>query len=98
MKTLTAGERAIWATAFVTSVQESYEAVSRVPELGPSRIDPYVRAAVDAARTVRAARSVLAKLTTMPVKDAYQAQRTEEITMLQDMLGVTETSYRELPK
>jgi hypothetical protein len=34
----------------------------------------------------------------MPVKDAYQAQRTEEITMLQDMLGVTETSYRELPK
>jgi len=94
---MTAGERAIWAAAFTDSVRQSYEAVSRVPELCTSRIDAHVRAAVDAARTVRAARSALAKLAAMPVKEGWQAQRAEEIDMLRAMLGVTETSYREAP-
>lgn len=93
---MTQGERSIWAAAFVESLREFAKDAARNTELG-LRVSAHVpaRAAIDAARAVRTARSALPKLIEMPVsRPEWQEARDESIEMLREMLGAPEVKLR----
>lgn len=91
---MTAGERAIWAAAFVSAYNEHVERSTRLDSYGT--LVPSARrlalapamAASDAARMVRAAREALPKLVETLKPD--HPSTTETIEMLREMLGVTD--------
>jgi hypothetical protein len=96
--TMTAGERAIWAAAYVDEIREAREAAASNARAGlqPLRLDPYVRAVIQAGRAVQAARRALPKLIEQPVDEKWREERDSEIAMLRDMLGIDTngTPYR----
>lgn len=95
VQAMTQGERAIWAAAFVASLNRSREEAERSIGLGLRPLsNPDTIAASEAARAVRMARAVLPKLVEMPTEPKWREMRDEEVAMLREMLDAPEVKLR----
>lgn len=97
---MTAGERAIWAAAFVEAYTRRMHDATRL-DTQSGAVVPNDRlaarapafAALDAARMVRIARDTLPKLDGAEMKPSHEELRREAADMLREMLGA-ELPYR----
>ena len=88
--TMTPGERAIWAAAYVEALRTRYERLdpTGAPLGGPPTRSGILRAAMDAAAAVQMARDALPKLVSAEAKPQHAERHRRAIEMLSDMLGV----------
>lgn len=91
---MTAGERAIWAAAYIDALHKHRRPMYLDPNTGeptmegpPSR-NGLLLAALDAAEVVRQARKTLALAATLKPKPGSETYVNEAMDMLRDMLGV----------